>query len=222
MLDVKQFLQCKIVEEMKSYGLKKWATQILDNDSFLYLSFSGEIEEAIFYGKDIERPIKIVRDRVRAYLTGERTGEIRKTQFSTLQRMHVAAKQNDYQAFLKILLNGFHSEKSDQYNSRNNHIPIIVKKVFDDFIYFNDQKLEQELNWIDAMKLAKEEPLIIKERIFKFWLENVGREDFDDKWYQNKCIELGFDVSGILGSYINSEINVKQTESGHSQLVFVL
>jgi hypothetical protein len=81
--------------------------------------------------------------------------------------------------------------------------------------------IELELRRDDAKKIAQINPINTKKRLFQFWLDNFQEEDFDDQWFQNKCIELGFDISDILDSYTNTAINVERAASGNSQLVLV-
>lgn len=221
MESVKQFLRNKIIEEMSITGINRWSSKLLKDDNYIHKVFAGEIEEAITYGKDVERPIGLIRDRISAFLTGNRYGNIRMTQFATLRKMQIAADTNDAQQFLQTLLSGFHSEKSDQYYSRPSRNAAIRKSIFDDSIYSDDHYLELELMREDAKKIAKIDPLKTRKRLFQFWLDNFREEDFDEQWFHSRCEELGFNVSDILYGYTNSAINVERAASGNSQLVLV-
>jgi hypothetical protein len=218
---VKHFLREKIVDDIKKVGCLEWAKNMLYSEDKLAIVFSGEIEETLFFGKDVERPIGIIRDRLSAFLTGNRLGDIRLIQFTTLRKMQSAADTNDAQQFLQTLLSGFHSEKSDQYYSRNSRNAAISKSNVDDSIYFDDHVLELELQRNDAKKIAKIDSLNTKKKVFRFWLENFNEEDFDEEWFERKCTELGFDISDILNGYTKKAINVERAASGNSQLVLV-
>lgn len=218
---VKHFLREKIVDDIKKVGCLEWAKNMLYSEDKLAIMFSGEIEETLFFGKDVERPIGIIRDRLSAFLTGNRLGDIRLIQFTTLRKMQAAAETNDAQQFLQTLLSGFHSEKSDQYYSRPSRNAAIRKSIFDDSIYSDDHYLELELMREDAKKIAKIYPLKTRKRLFQFWLDNFREEDFDEQWFHSRCEELGFNVSDILYGYTNSAINVERAASGNSQLVLV-
>jgi hypothetical protein len=165
---VKHFLREKIVDDIKKVGCLEWAKNMLYSEDKLAIVFSGEIEETLFFGKDVERPIGIIRDRLSAFLTGNRLGDIRLIQFTTLRKMQSAADTNDAQQFLQTLLSGFHSEKSDQYYSRNSRNAAISKSNVDDSIYFDDHVLELELQRNDAKKIAKIDSLNTKKRFFDF------------------------------------------------------
>lgn len=217
---VKHFLREKIIDDIKKIGCLEWAKNMLYSVDEITIVFSGEIEEALFFGKDVERPIGIIRDRLSAFLTGNRLGDIRLIQFTTLRKMQSAADTNDAQQFLQTLLSGFHSEKSDQYYSRNSRNAAISKSNVDDSIFFDDHVLELELQRNDAKKIAKIEPLNTKKRLFKFWIENFKEEDVDHEWFEAKCSELGFDISDVLNGFTNTSIDFERAASGNSQLVF--
>ncbi|MDP3465024.1 MAG: hypothetical protein Q8R86_04565 [Sulfuricurvum sp.] len=221
MVSVKQFMRNKIIEEILIVGINRWVIELLESENRLHMIFSGEIEEALFFGKDVERPIGIIRDRLSAFLTGNRLGDIRLIRFTTLRKMQIAADTNDAKEFLQTLLSGFHSEKSDQYYSRNSRHAAIVKIIFDDSVHSDDSFLELELMREDANKIAKIDPSNTTKRLFQFWLDNFREEDFDEEWFKSKCTELGFDISDILNGYTNKAINVERAASGNSQLVLV-
>lgn len=221
MVPVKQFMRNKIIEEILIVGINRWVIELLESENRLHMIFSSEIEEALYHGKDVERPIGLIRDRLSSFITGNRYGEIRLTQFATLRKMKLAADVNDVKQFLQILLSGFHSEKSDQYYSRISRNAAISKSIFDDSIHSDDHLLELELMREDAKKIAKIDPLKTRKRLFQFWLDNFREEDFDEQWFQSRCEELGFNVSDILDGYTNSAINIERAASGNSQLVLV-
>lgn len=220
MLSVKQLLRNKIIEDMTHIGIYKWAKDLIENENRIHIIFSSEIQEALFYGKDIERPIGIIRDRLSSFISGDRNGQIRKVQFATIRKMQLACDTNDAMQFLQILLSGFHSEKSDQYYSRPSRNAAISKSRFNDSVYYDNQLLELELMRCDAKKIAKIDPLNTKNRLFQYWIENFRQEDFDNEWFQDKCFELGFDISDILDGFTNTAIDVERAASGNSQLVF--
>jgi hypothetical protein len=221
MESVKQFMRNKIIEEMSIIGIDRWVRNLLEDDKCIHLTFSAEIEEALSFGKDVERPIGLIKDRLSSFITGNRYGEIRLTQFVTLRKMKLAADVNDVKQFLQILLSGFHSEKSDQYYSRNSQNAAIVKTIFNDSVHSDDSFLELELMREDANKIARIDPSNTTKRLFQFWLDNFTEEDFDEEWFKSKCTELGFDISDILNGYTNQAINVERAASGNSQLVLV-
>lgn len=221
MVSVKQFMRNKIIEEILIVGINRWVLELLESENRLHMIFSGEIEETLSFGKDVERPIGLIRDRLSSFITGNRYGEIRLTQFATLRKMKLAADVNDVKQFLQILLSGFHSEKSDQYYSRISRNAAISKSIFDDSFYSDDHYLELELMREDAKKIAKIDPLKTRKRLFQFWLDNFREDDFDEQWFHSRCEELGFIVSDVLDGYTNSAINVERAASGNSQLVLV-
>lgn len=220
MESVKQFMRNKIIEEMSIVGIDRWVRNLLEDDKCIHLTFSGEIEEALSFGKDVERPIGLIRDRLSSFISGNRCGEIRLTQFATLRKMKLAADENDVKRFLQILLSGFHSEKSDQYYSRNSRNAAIVKTKFNDYVHADDSFLELELMRIDAKKIAKLDPKNTKKNLFFFWIENLGKKDFYEEWFVLECEKLGFEISDILGDYINNVINCESTKCGNTQLIF--
>lgn len=220
-MSIKYYLREKIIDDLKKVGFIEWAKNMLNSNDEIAVAFSGEIEEALSFGKDVDRPIGIIRDRLSAYLTGNRYGNIRMTQFATLRKMQIAADTNDAKNFLHILLSGFHSEKSDQYYSRASRYAAIRKCMFDDSVHSDNHGLELELMRDDAKKIAKINPLNTKKKLFQFWLDNFTEEDFDEQWFESKCTELGFDISDILNGYINKAIKVERAASGNSQLVLV-
>jgi hypothetical protein len=220
-MNTKHFLREKIVEEIKIVGCTEWAKCLLNSGELLAIVFSGEIEEALYYGKDIERPIGTIRDRLSAFITGNRIGDIRHTQFATIRKMQLAVDNNDAERFLQTLLSGFNSEKDDQYFTRSSRNAAISKCNYDESVNSVDHFLEFELMRDDAKKIAKADPVNIKQRIFQFWIDNFREEDFDDEWFESKCAELGFDMPDILNGYSNLAINVEQAASGNSQLVLV-
>lgn len=220
MVSVKQFMRNKIIEEILIVGINRWVIELLESENRLQMIFSSEIEEALYHGKDVERPIGLIRDRLSSFISGNRYGEIRLTQFATLRKMKLAADVNDVKQFLQILLSGFHSEKSDQYYSRPSRDAAIRKSNFDDSVYSDDYLLELEFMREDAKKIAEIEPLNTKKRLFKFWIENFKEEDVDHEWFEAKCSELGFDISDVLNGFTNTSIDFERAASGNSQLVF--
>jgi hypothetical protein len=220
MESVKQFMRNKIIEEMSIVGIDRWVKNLLEDDKCIHLTFSGEIEEALSFGKDVERPIGLIRDRLSSFITGNRYGEIRLTQFATLRKMKLAANVNDVKQFLQILLSGFHSEKSDQYYSRSSRNAAIVKTIFNDSVHSDDSFLELELMREDAKKIAKIDPINTKKRLFQFWIENLGKEDFDDQWFESACQNFGFTLNDILNGYTSNTVNFESTKCGNTQLKF--
>jgi hypothetical protein len=220
-MSIKYYLREKIIDDLKKVGCIEWAKNMLNSDDEIAVAFSGEIEEALSFGKDVDRPIGIIRDRLSAFVTGNRHGDIRITQFATLRKMQLAADTDNMQQFLQILLSGFHSEKSDQYYSRPSRNAAIAKTIFNDSVISDDSFLELELMRIDVKKIAKIDPVNTTKRLFQFWLENLKKEDFDDTWFHNKCTELGFDMPHILNGYSKMSVNVEQAASGNSQLILV-
>lgn len=219
-MSIKYFLRDKLIEDISRVGCIEWTKSMLDSEEKLAEVFSAEIEEALSFGKDVERPIGIIRDRLSSFINGDRNGQIRLVQFATLRKMQFACDSHDAIQFLQILLSGFHSEKSDQYYSRPSRDAAIRKSNFDDSVYSDDYLLELEFMREDAKKIAEIEPLNTKKRLFKFWIENFKEEDVDHEWFEAKCSELGFDISDVLNGFTKTSIDFERAASGNSQLVF--
>lgn len=206
---------------IKQIGIHNWVNNVLAGDENLYF-LSNDITYAISNGWEIDGPIAVVKDRLIAYISNERKGAIRKVQKQTIDKLKSMELQNNYVGFLGVLRNGFVSELHHQVYQKNKYSKSYITIYEAEWMDYSSHEIIELCHYNeDAVKLSKTDPPRMKTILRKFWQENFGKEDYDDNWFAEVCLNFGFEINQIIQEDQPYPFSVEQTAGGNRQLVFM-